>query len=54
MFVFFFRYNSINNTLMATDNVQCHMKGPLDSCKIHDLGEKQSMCSMKKMTGGLM
>lgn len=24
------------------------MKGPLDPCKIHGLGEKQSMCSMKK------
>lgn len=33
---------------MATDGMQYHMKGPLESCKIHGLGEKESMCSMKK------
>lgn len=39
---------------MATDDMQYHMKGTSNSCTIHSLGEKQSMCSTKKMTGGLM
>lgn len=28
---------------MATDDMKYHMKGPLEWCKIHDLGEKQSL-----------